>query len=367
MTDLYIGVMSGTSHDGIDAAIVDFHSDLPKLVATAFQPYPDNLRSALLQLNEFDQTPPLGPVLQAGRQFSSAVTNLLQSLLLKAELDSDAITAIGCHGHTVSHHPDGDTGYSFQLGDGAALAVNIDIPVICDFRSADIALGGTGAPLAPAFHQYAFSSTEENRVIANIGGIANLTILPNDGHPCTGFDTGPGNLLMDFWMERQFGERYDNRGDTARRGNVINPLLAKLMAHPFFAATPPKSTGREMFNGPWLLQQAISDAKPDDVMATLAEVTARSIALSVKQLDIKPGGVYVCGGGHHNDYLMQRIETLIAPWTLGTTADLDLHPDWVEAAAFAWLARQRWLRQPGNLPEVTGAVRKTTLGAIHLP
>ncbi|RLA10186.1 MAG: anhydro-N-acetylmuramic acid kinase [Gammaproteobacteria bacterium] len=366
-SDLYIGVMSGTSHDGIDAALIEFHGSTLRLVATAYSPFTHELRTKLLKFNRTDTPCLLDEVLPAGREFSAAVANTVQSLLSGTELQPDSITAIGCHGHTLRHQPDGEYGYSYQLIDGAALAVSSNIPVVCDFRSADIALGGTGAPLAPAFHQFLFHSPDENRVILNIGGISNITLLGAAKDTIRGFDTGPGNLLMDFWMERHFGQRYDNLGNIARQGTVNKALLQQLLTHPFFSTPPPKSTGREAFNGTWLLEQGVSDFDRHDIMATLVELTATTVATAISWSELTPGTILVCGGGSHNNYLIDRIAALATPWKLETTAVLGLDADWVEAAAFAWLAQQRWQQQPGNLPNVTGARRDAILGAVYLP
>jgi len=367
LSDLYIGVMSGTSHDGIDAALVEFYGSKLRLIATAYHPYSNELRTKLLLFNQIDVPCMLDELLHAGREFSATVAKLIQALLDDAGVTSDAITAIGCHGHTLLHQPDGEHGYSFQLIDGAALTVASNIPVICDFRNADIALGGTGAPLAPAFHQFLFHSTDENRVILNIGGIANVTLLDSANRQASGFDTGPGNLLMDFWMERHFGQRYDDLGNVARKGKVNIDLLNRLLTHPFLTLPPPKSTGREVFNGNWLQELVEPGINHHDTMATLAEFTARTIVAAINQSELATGLILVCGGGSHNKYLMDRLAELATPWRLSTTTKKGLEADWVEAAAFAWLARQRWLEQPGNLPSVTGAHRKAILGAVYLP
>lgn len=364
---LYIGVMSGTSHDGIDAALVDFSGTKPALISSAFQPYTNELREKLLLLNQAGRPCGLEQALPIGRQFSAAVAQLITTLLKRAQIKPDAITAIGCHGHTLRHQPDGECGYSFQLTDGAGLAIASAIPVVCDFRSGDIALGGTGAPLAPAFHHYLFRRRDENRAIVNIGGVANITLLPAGDDNTSGFDTGPGNLLIDFCVERAFGQRYDNGGKFARQGSVNTQLLTKLLAHPYLNLSPPKSTGRELFNGEWLLGQCDHNPNQHDLLATLVEFTAQTIASAITGSALAPGTILVCGGGSHNDYLMERLADLTTPWKLGSTTDSGLDADWVEAAAFAWLARQRLLQLPGNLPAVTGATRPAILGAVYLP
>ena len=366
-TELYIGIMSGTSHDGIDAAIVAVDDNCLTLTATAHHRYSKKFRQRLLDFNQLNNNRSLDQVLPTGREFSALVCQLVESLLASNNITPKQITAIGCHGHTLCHNPLGQLGYSYQLMDGAALAIDTGIAVVCDFRSGDIALGGTGAPLAPAFHRFLFSKHQKNLVIANIGGIANITLLPTDDINTVGFDTGPGNLLMDYCMERHFNKQYDNRGEMARSGSVDAPLLNKLLSNEYFNLPAPKSTGRELFNGRWLDSHNSDQIDPKNQLATVTELTAISIATAVKRLAVDDGSVLVCGGGSHNDYLLDRLQHHCGDWNVTTTSSVGFDPDWIEAAAFGWLAHQRWHHLPGNLASVTGAKRQTILGAVYLP
>ena len=366
-SELYIGVMSGTSHDGLDAALVAIDGQALSLIGTEYLSFSDQLRQQLLDFNHPDNDRSLDQILPAGREFSALVNQLIETLLDSCDIKSSQITAVGCHGHTLRHRPDGKLGYSYQLVDGAALAITCGIPVVCDFRSGDIALGGTGAPLAPAFHRFMFSSDQEHRIIANIGGIANITLLPLGSQSATGLDTGPGNLLMDYCAERFFDQRYDDRGAIARQGIVEPTLLKKLLNHDYFKQPAPKSTGREVFNSEWLISLNGDQIEPHSLLTTLTELTARSLTDEINKTGFRGGSVLVCGGGSHNDYLLERIQHYCNDWKINTTLTAGFDPDWIEAAAFAWLARQRWHRLPGNLTSVTGAKRETILGAVYLP
>ena len=366
-TEFYIGIMSGTSHDGIDAAIVSINGDHLSLTGTAHHSYSAKFRQQLLDYNQLDNNRSLDQVLPTGREFSNLVRLLIESLLASNNMTADDITAIGCHGHTLCHNPLGHLGYSYQLMDGAALAVDSGIAVVCDFRSGDIALGGTGAPLAPAFHRFLFNGRQENLVIANIGGIANITLLPMDDKNAVGFDTGPGNLLMDHCMEHHFNQRYDNGGETARSGTTDKQLLKNLLSNDYFKLPAPKSTGRELFNSQWLASQNCDQIDPKNLLATVTELTAMTIATEIKQLSVDEGSVLVCGGGSHNDYLLERLQRHCGDWSVTTTGAAGFNPDWIEAAAFGWLAHQRWHHLPGNLMSVTGAKRQAILGAVYLP
>ena len=359
--------MSGTSHDGLDAALVEIDNQKLSLIGTEYLNFSDQLRQQLLGFNDLNNSRSLDQVLPAGRAFSALVNQLIETLLESCNIKSSEITAVGCHGHTLRHSPTGNFGYSYQLVDGAALAIECGIPVVCDFRSGDIALGGTGAPLAPAFHQFMFSSDQEHRVIANIGGIANITLLPLDGQPTAGLDTGPGNLLMDYCTERYFDQRYDDRGNIARSGTIEPTLLKKLLDHDYFKQPAPKSTGREIFNSDWLVSLTNDQIEPHSLLATVTELTAVTLADEIIKTGYSQGSVMVCGGGSHNDYLLERIQHHCNDWKITTTLTAGFDPDWIEAAAFGWLAHQRWHRLPGNLTSVTGARRETILGAVYLP
>ena len=365
MEDLFIGLMSGTSMDGIDAALVDFSTDTPNILATHSHSYPAALHRQLetaLQLED-----PLAADLTAlddavGEVFAAATNELLAH----AHYDPDSIAAIGSHGQTIRHEPDIATPYSLQIGNPARIASLTNIDVVADFRRADIEAGGQGAPLAPAFHRARFSSTAENRVILNIGGIANITTLPADtSRTATGFDTGPGNTLMDSWASKHLNTAMDTDGRWAAAGEVNDALLASMLTDTYLAAAPPKSTGREYFNTDWLSHYiARKDIPAQTIQATLCELTAQSIATAIQTHAADTQRLIVCGGGVHNRYLMERLQANLPGMAIDTTAAHGLDPDWVEAAAFAWLAKQRLADKPGNIPEVTGANRPVLLGNL---
>ncbi|GAB3264738.1 anhydro-N-acetylmuramic acid kinase [Chitinimonas naiadis] len=362
LSHLYIGLMSGTSLDGIDAALVDFATGQPRLQASLLLPFPPALRAELLALqaptdNELDRTA------QAENALADLYAEAVAQLLRQSQLPASAIAAIGMHGQTIRHRP--ERGYTLQIGNAARLAELSGITVVSDFRNRDIAAGGQGAPLVPAFHQGIFGGPV-HRVILNIGGIANVTDLPLDG-AVRGWDTGPGNVLLDGWIARHQGHAYDADGRWARTGQVSETLLAVLLAAPYFAAPPPKSTGRDLFHLAWLDEQLAHLPTLDtaDVQATLLAFTARSIATEIDRQASGAAEIYVCGGGARNGALMEAIRQLLAPRHLVSTEKLGLHPDWVEAVAFAWLARRCLGGQPGNLPAVTGAKGARVLGAIY--
>ena len=359
--ELFIGLMSGTSLDGVDAALVDFSSSRGALVNAAYLPFPAALKAELLALqapagNELDRAARAGTEL--ARLYAAAVS----ALLGKAGVAPDAVRASGCHGQTVRHRP--DAGYTLQIGNPALLAELTGISVVADFRSRDIAAGGQGAPLVPAFHAAAFGSDLAHRVIVNIGGIANLTNLPPHG-VVTGFDTGPGNVLLDLWIQRQAGVDHDAAGTWAKGGSVLAGPLAAMLAQPYFSARPPKSCGRDLFNTGWLEKFAPEREAPRDVQATLAELTGRSIADAIKQHCTGAVEICVCGGGARNLDLLERLGRNLSACRISTTAALGIDPDWVEAIAFAWLARQTLEGRCGSLPEVTGARAARVLGAVY--
>lgn len=368
MSELYIGLMSGTSMDGIDAALVELSNNQFKLVGTHSHPLPADLKLTLQQLAldqpgmSIDQ---LGEAdAELGELFADATNRLLKTHHYQA---SDVI-AIGCHGQTIRHRPDLKHPFSLQIGDANRIAHHTGITTISDFRRKDIAAGGQGAPLAPAFHKAFFSSTGETRGVLNIGGIANITYLPSDpAKLCSGFDTGPGNMLMDSWIQKHQQEEFDRDGRWANSGQLDLPLIKQLMKDPYLKQTPPKSTGREHYHLKWLEQQLknFNDLKAEDVQASLCEFTCLSIqqALQVYAPDIQQ--LIVCGGGAHNQHLMQRLQSLNPDIHVNSSENFGLAPDWVEAVAFAWLARQTLAGQSGNLPEVTGADKAVILGAIH--
>lgn len=359
-SELYIGLMSGTSLDGVDAALVDLRSR-PLLVDALFVPYPKELRAALLVLN--DPSPDeLHRASLVGIRLSELYAAAVRRLLSKCRVSARLVRAIGCHGQTVRHVP--ESGYTVQLGSPARLAERTGIPVVADFRSADIAAGGQGAPLVPAFHAAVFRSSRVHRVVVNLGGMANLTDLPRRG-PVTGFDTGPGNVLLDAWIGQKFGRDLDRGGTLASRGRPLEPLLRDLLADPYFRRSPPKSTGRDHFNLGWLRRFGVARHKTEDVQATLAELTARSIGKAVVRFCPGAREVFLCGGGARNPDLVRRIARTLPGIAVASTVQLGIHPDWVEAMAFAWLAQRRLRCEAGSLPEVTGARKAQVLGAIY--
>ena len=356
--------MSGTSLDGVDAALVDFSGVRPQVLATDFAPFPPELRHALLALqsvgyNELERSA------LAANQLAQSYARGVAAVLQRAGLGGDAVRAIGAHGQTVRHRP--QAGFTIQLNNPALLAELSGIPVMADFRSRDVAAGGQGAPLAPAFHQAFFAVPGAARLVLNIGGIANATLIDADG-TVRGFDTGPGNLLMDHWCAQHQGQAYDADGAWAAGGTVIPQLLDAMLREPFFAAPAPKSTGRDLFNPAWLAHQlaasaAGDSANPRDIQATLLELTARSICDTFH--GVGADAVFVCGGGARNTRLMERLAELSAPARVDDTGVLGIAPDWVEAVAFAWLAMRLLQDAPANLPSVTGARGLRRLGAIY--
>ena len=353
--------MSGTSLDGVDAVLADARGSQFRLRASVHLPYPTKLRSRLLALQESAHDELHRAALLAN-EVSDLYASAVRRLLGRARVGARDVTAIGCHGQTVRHRP--SDGYTLQLVSGARLAERSGIDVVCDFRSRDIAAGGEGAPLVPAFHRAMFGNARRSRAVVNVGGIANVTLLPARG-AVTGFDCGPGNCLLDAWIWEKRRMRYDTRGAWAARGRVIAPLLAKLLAHPFFRRHPPKSTGREVFNLRWVKRMLSGRERAADVQATLTELTAVTIARAVRTHADRAREIYVCGGGARNRTLLARLATLLAGKRVATTAALGIEPQHVEALAFAWLARQTLRHRPGNLPAVTGARGPRVLGAIY--
>lgn len=364
MSELYIGLMSGTSVDGIDAALVDFSADTPKLISTHSHPWPEKIYRALLDSRSLPDAdlPTLSELdLETGTIFAQATNELLSI----TGINHHDIIAIGSHGQTIRHRPDAANPFSLQIGNPVVIARDTGIDVVSDFRSADIDAGGQGAPLAPAFHAAAFQLTDEHRTIINIGGIANLTLLPTgNSKRITGFDSGPGNSLMDAWMKKINGHSYDRDGQWARSGKVNHALLDELLDDAYFKQPPPKSTGFEYFNLNWLQSYHANSLRADDVQATLCELTAASIAQAVLEYAANTNTILICGGGAHNTYLMERLNKLLPGYRVATTDVSGVHPDWVEAMAFAWLAKQTIHGLPGNLPSVTGAQRAVVLGQI---
>lgn len=353
--------MSGTSLDGVDAVLVDFSAGSPLVRATAFHPYPAELREQVFLLHAPGQDDLHQAALIANR-LARLYAGAVDDVLHQAAVPASAVRAIGCHGQTVRHQP--QSGYTLQLNNPALLAELTGIAVVADFRSRDIAAGGQGAPLVPAFHAAQFRGDHSHRAILNLGGIANLTDLAPGG-ATSGFDCGPGNMLLDAWAEQHLGQRFDEGGRWAAQGQVLPKLLEVLMTHEFFASKPPKSCGREEFNLAWLEGFLSGEEAAVNVQATLAALTATSVQQAIRRWCGNVDELYICGGGAHNVYLLGQIEKLLPQTAVRTTEALGLAADWVEAVAFAWLARRTLAAQPGNLPEVTGASGLRVLGAIY--
>lgn len=372
--ELYIGLMSGTSADGVDGVVARWADGSPPVVlAHEQQPYPDTLRAELLALNR-PGSDELHRAARAAHAVALAYAEVVATLLRRCGLNASAVRAIGAHGQTVRHRPRpvDAAGYTVQLLAGAVLAECTGIDVICDLRSRDLAAGGQGAPLVPALHQALFADEHDDVAVLNIGGIANLSLLParrsGTAAEVTGFDCGPGNALMDAWCEAHTGQRFDDQGRWAAGGRVDGPLLHRLMAEPFLAASPPKSTGRDLFDRPWLERQlaAHGAALPArDVQATLAEFTARAAAEALLRHAPVTRRLLVCGGGARNTHLMARLGQRLPGVDIAETAIAGVPVDQVEALAFAWLARAFVRGEAGNLPSVTGAQGPRRLGALY--
>lgn len=366
--EYFIGLLSGTSIDGVDCALIDFSQTPPSLVATHSHSIPASLREDLLLLCQQDQTPSLRLLgetdIALGRLFAEAVG----TLLAKCNLKSADIIAIGSHGQTIQHHPLGAHKFTMQIGDPNTISAITGISTVADFRRKDMAAGGQGAPLTPMFHQAYFGTDSTRRAVLNIGGIANVSLLSVGAEtPLIGFDTGPGNVLMDTWIDLKRGLSFDRDGAWAQSGAVSSTLLESLMREDFFALPAPKSTGRELFNLNWLIAKLaklapISDV---DVQATLLELTAQTIAQSTDWHSRKIEELIVCGGGAYNTALLQRIRALIAPVRVMSSDKAGLAPDWVEGVAFAWMARKTWLGEAIDCRSVTGARHPCILGGIY--
>jgi len=365
---LYVGLMSGTSIDGIDAVVAQADSARFEVFGHVWRPFVPDLREHLFRLNQPGDDE-LHRAALAANAMASAYADAVQALLATAELAPSAIRAIGAHGQTVRHRPgefDG-RGYTLQLLNGALLAELSSIDVVCDFRSRDVAAGGQGAPLVPAFHAAAFAWHGHAHAVLNLGGIANLTLLSADGS-ISGFDCGPGNALMDGWCQQHLGQAYDADGAWAASGQLHSALFDAMWAEPFFHRPPPKSTGRDLFHAGWLadrLAQLASQPRPQDVQATLAALTVQAAVEAVRHHLPGAERLMVCGGGALNQHLMRLLAASLPATTVASTADAGLPPMQVEAAAFAWLAHAMLTRLPGNRPAVTGARGPRVLGALY--
>lgn len=365
MSELFVGLMSGTSVDGVDAVLADFAALPPRLIGHVHHGFAAELRDALLRLNRPGEDD-LHRAAVAAQHLARAYAAAVQDLLLHAEVEAAAVRAIGAHGQTVRHRP--EAGYTLQLNAPATLAELTGIDVVADFRSRDVAAGGQGAPLTPAFHAALFTA-EAPRAVVNIGGISNLTGLPGRASDAAviGFDCGPGNVLIDAWALEHLGEPIDRDGRWAAGGRVDADLLEALLAEPFFAAPPPKTTGRELFNVDWLHTRLARRAHvdPHAVATTLTRLTATAIGRALDAHFPQAQDVIVCGGGAHNATLMKMLAEEVAPRPLRSSAKLGVAPEHVEALAFAWLAREFLARRPGNLPAVTGAEGPRVLGCLY--
>jgi anhydro-N-acetylmuramic acid kinase len=366
---LFIGLMSGTSMDAVDAALVAFTGEKADLLEFYQLAYPEALRADLLPTCHPQVHLALEDCgrlsVRIGRLFAAAA----QQLLHKAGLKADQITAIGSHGQTILHRPQALDPFTLQIGDPSTIASLTGITTVADFRSPDIAAGGQGAPLAPAFHEAQFRDSSVNHVVLNIGGIANITVLPADPHlPASGFDTGPGNALLDNWAQKHLGIPFDKEGQWARRGTIHQELLQGLKLDPYFELPPPKSTGRDHFNLDWLeriLKRMATPPLPEDVQASLVRLTTDTIATAIGRYAPLTEEILVCGGGAYNPVLLEALREVLAPCRVDSTAHYGLPPNCIEAVAFAWLAKRRLEGRPGNLPAVTGARRPLVLGAIY--
>lgn len=372
MSEYYLGLISGTSMDAADAVLLEAPREgSPRILASHAEPVPPELRARLSATMRSDADLSLQTIgelhQQTGEWFARAANDLIRA----SGVEASAIRAIGSHGQTILHAPDGDHSFSWQLGDPNLIARRTGLPTVADFRQADIAAGGQGAPLVPAFHHAVFSSAAEGRCIVNIGGIANLTVLPQGGlaEGVTGFDTGPGNTLLDAWIARHCQRHQDTDAAWAGQGRIDPDLLERLRADAYFKRTAPKSTGPERFNPAWLDQRLAGLAhapQPVDVQRTLVELTAATIADAIVADAGDARTVMLCGGGAHNPLLRSSLaQRLGDDRRICTTGDYGIDGDWVEAAAFAWLAMQTLNGRPGNLPSVTGAQEAVVLGGVY--
>jgi len=366
-SEIFAGLMSGTSLDGIDAAIVDFSVFPPKTLFCKTWPYEETLKQRIHDLCQAD-TASLDTLYSLDAELGERYAEAINKAIEIADLDASTITAIGCHGQTICHSPNSRFAYTTQIGDPNRVAALTGITTVADFRRKDIALGGQGAPLASAFHQFLFRSPKENRALINIGGIANISYLAaSTESPVIGFDTGPGNSLLDHWIQRHKDTAYDEQGAWGADGNIIQPMLERMLGEEdYFALQPPKSTGTDYFDPTWLNHFLPDEYDATDVQTTLVELTVVTIADAISSLQPgPPSSCYICGGGAHNHYLLERLGRALPDCNIKTTAALGMNPDYVEAIAFAWLARERLHLRSGNLVEVTEASKPAILGGIY--
>ena len=368
MSRLFLGLISGTSADGIDAALVQFPDDSSagglRLRAACTRPWSSDLRERLVAIGQGGEPQTLDELGRLDVQVAQAFADAALALLDEAGVAPAQVTAIGSHGQTLRHRPHGDAPFTMQIGDGSVIAERTGIATVADFRRRDVAAGGHGAPLVPAFHAALLRCADEDRAVLNLGGIGNYTLLPRQG-TVRGFDTGPANALLDAWCLRHSGHAYDADGTFAASGRLDADLLARLLDEPWFALAPPKSTGREQFHLDWLQARLRGGESPADVQATLLELTATTVADALQALQPDTTRVIACGGGVRNPVLMRAIAACLPGVVVESSAAHGLDPDFVEAMAFAWLARETLAGRPGNLPAVTGAAGPRVLGVVH--
>ena len=358
--------MSGTSVDGIDAALVEFDSvNSLNVIETEFTPYSDNLKLKINKLALSNKRLNKSDYLELDNELAESYANASLSLLKKASHTEKQVSAIANHGQTIRHEPNADEPYSLQLGNGQLIADRTGIKTISNFRQKDISLGGQGAPLMPAFHQSIFKQGDENVIILNIGGIANITDLRDE---VVGFDTGPGNTLIDQWIKKSMGLAFDKNGNWAKSGTVQKDLLSLCLQDSYFKQPFPKSTGPDFFNLKWFENTIgnLQNYAPKDLQATLLEMTVESIALAIDDIKMQEGDIYICGGGAHNTEMLNRLQLRLKQFNISTTDELGIPVDWVESVGFAWLGYCYLHNIPSNLPKVTGASEYAVLGESHL-
>lgn len=372
MKNIFIGLMSGTSVDSIDAVLVNLENEnYPALIETHKYEIPISIKNDIKSLS-LPSHNEINLLCKLDRQLGFHFAEAAKELLKKAEVDLQEVEAIGSHGQTIRHSSNKnneDLSFSLQIGDPNTIAQRTSIKTVADFRKKDIALGGEGAPLTPAFHEVLSKNLKNTVAFLNLGGIANITLIDH-GKVVEGFDTGPANILLDTWIQKNKGENFDFNGDWARQGQISNKLLAGLEEHPFFKRRPPKSTGREDFNIDWVLKTLKSteeEIQAVDVQSTLLHFTTKTISNEIKSLILKPSLIFCCGGGCKNKFLMECLKNENPDINIKTSEVLNIHPDWVEAASFAWLAKQTLLKKEINISHITGAKKNSILGAIFQP
>ena len=365
MAERHVGLISGTSMDGIDAVVVDFDRNPPLIEAAQTMAFQSSVRELLDQLRANPDAFPTAKLSHLDALLGDALADAALQVLAKAGLRPENICSIGSHGQTVAHHPEANPPWTLQIADPHRIAHQTGITTVADFRRADLALGGQGAPLAPLLHQALLASAEECRAVVNLGGIANLTWLAESGG-VSGFDTGPANCFLDLWYRRHHDDRFDRNGDWAAGGTVDPAWLETLLDDPYFARPPPKSTGIEYFSAAWLNQRLPdwADNRPRDIQATLSEFSARSLADAFPE---SPDRIIICGGGVHNQDLLQRLARHWPDTPIESSAEFGIDPDFVEALLFAWLARERLAGRRVDTPTITGASTPIHCGVIYIP